>query len=109
MMSATSWPRAASSPGSAPQTSARPPVLANGTASLATKRIFTAGYSFEAFSWGGTGGLSTSERREYAQLFVSHSVTHTAEQPAGATRPQNARSRDTQTYPTDYHKTNAKT
>ena len=40
-MSVGLWPSFASSTGSAPQTSANPPVLANGTASLAASRIFT--------------------------------------------------------------------
>src|SRR5438445_4234459 len=35
----TSWPRRASSTGSVPATSARPPVLASGTASLASIRM----------------------------------------------------------------------
>src|SRR5438445_13490274 len=39
MASWTSWPRRASSTGSVPATSARPPVLASGTASLASIRM----------------------------------------------------------------------
>ena len=43
-----SWPSRSSSTGSAPQTSASPPVLANGTASLVAIRIFTRALSVRA-------------------------------------------------------------
>ncbi len=51
-ISVGSWPSLASSSGKAPQTSARPPVLAKGTASLVASRIFTRAFSLTARSDG---------------------------------------------------------
>ena len=47
-MTRTSWPRSLSTGESAPTTSARPPVLMNGTHSEAANRIFMWGYLLRA-------------------------------------------------------------